>query len=122
VRKKQSKKIGYQTEPNFNYAAGKIVWDELRFDKRYFKHSYNVINILDLESGEFKQITRKTRLFSPSLSADGKKIVAVMIKEDNRSLLVELKSESGEITNRYPLSINQALQMPSYNKTGDKVI
>lgn len=119
---KTIKKIGYQTEPNFNYAAGKIVWDELRFDKRFFKRSYNVINILDLESREFKQITHKTRLFSPSLSADGKKIVAVMIEEDNRSLLVELKSESGEIINRYPPSINQALQMPSYNKTGDKVI
>jgi len=121
-KEKTVKKIGYQTEPNFNYAAGKIVWDELRFDKRYFKRSYNVINILDLESGAFKQITHKSRLFSPALSADGKKVVAVMIREDNRSLLVELKSETGKIIKEYLPKVGQALQMPSYNKAGDRII
>jgi hypothetical protein len=119
---KTVKKIGYQTEPNFNYAAGKIVWDELRFDKRYFKRSYNVINILDLESGAFKQITHKSRLFSPALSADGKKVVAIMIREDNKNLLVELKSETGELIKEYLPKVGQGLQMPSYNKTGDRVI
>lgn len=121
-REKTIKKIGYQTEPNFNYAAGKIVWDELRFDKRYFKRSYNVINILDLESGSYKQITHKSRFFSPTLSNDGKRIAAIMIKENNKSLLVELNSENGNIIEEYDQNIGTGLQMPYYNNTNNKII
>lgn len=119
---KTIKRIGFQTEPNFNYAAGKIVWDEIRFDKRFFKRSYNVINILDLKSGSYKQITHRSRLFSPALSSDGNKVIAVMIKEDNKSLLVELNSESGEIIKEHLPNDNQALQIPSYSKDGNRVI
>ncbi|MEJ7691755.1 MAG: hypothetical protein WKF69_01985, partial [Daejeonella sp.] len=50
-------KIGFQTESNFNYSHGKIVWDEFRYDKRYQKRSFNVINIYDLAAGTYKQLT-----------------------------------------------------------------
>lgn len=119
---KTLKKIGFQTEPNFKYAAGKLVWDELRFDTRYFKRSFNVINTLDIKSGLYKQITSKSRLFSPALSADGKKVVAVKVREDNRNLLVELDSETGVELKEYLTKSGQTLQTPSYNDLGDKII
>ncbi|SDM10715.1 hypothetical protein SAMN05421813_10651 [Daejeonella rubra] len=119
---KTLKKIGFQTEPNFKYAAGKLVWDELRFDVRYFKRSFNVINTYDIKSGVYKQITNKSRLFSPALSADGKKIVAVKVREDNRNLLVELDSETGTELKEYLTKSGQTLQAPSYNDSGDKII
>jgi len=116
------KKIGFQTEPNFKYAAGKIVWDELRFDTRYFKRSFSVINSFDIKNGIYKQITSKTRLFSPALSPDGKKVVAVKVREDNRSFLVELDAETGMELKAYLIKAGQTLQAPSYNDSGDKII
>jgi uncharacterized protein YunC (DUF1805 family) len=116
------KKIGFQTEPNFKYAGGKLVWDELRFDTRFFKRSFSVINTLDFKSGLYKQITTKTRLFSPALSLDGKKVVAVKVRLDNRNLLVELDAETGMELKEYLIKSGQTIQTPSYNNSGDKII
>src|SRR5690606_534119 len=54
-------KTGYQTEPHFNYAASKIVWDELRRHSRYGKRTYSVINLYDLQQKTYRQLTRKSR-------------------------------------------------------------
>lgn len=121
-RERILRKIGYQTEYNFRYAAGKIVWDELRFDKRYGKRSYSVINIFDLATDHVKQISHKSRLFSPSLSADAKTIVAVKISTSNLFSLIELNAENGSILREYPVKEGFSLQNPSYNEHGDQII
>ncbi|MDP3468374.1 MAG: hypothetical protein Q8S11_08565 [Daejeonella sp.] len=121
-RERTLRRIGFQTEYNFRYAAGKIVWDEFRIDKRYRKRSYNVINIFDLEHGQVKQLTHKSRLFSPSLSADAKTIVAVRISTSNRFSLIELDAENGSLLREYPVKEGFSLQHPSYNEQGDKII
>ncbi len=115
-------KIGFQTEYNFRYAEGKIVWDEIRFDKRFRKRSYNVINIYDIARAELKQISRKSRLFSPSLSADAKRVVAVKISTSNRFSLLELNAENGTILREYPIPEGFSLQSPAYNEEGDKIV
>jgi len=115
-------KIGFQTEYNFRYAAGKIVWDEFRLDKRYRKRSFNVINIYDLANNHVKQISHKSRLFSPSLSADGKTIIAVKINTSNLFSLIELQAENGTVLREYPVVEGYSLQNPSYNEQGDKIV
>ena len=115
-------KIGFQTEYNFRYAADKIVWDELRFDKRFGKRTYNVINIYDLTNGALKQITHKSRLFSPSLSPDAKTIIAVKINTSNLFSLIELDAKNGSILKEHPVKEGFSLQSPSYNEQGDKII
>lgn len=115
-------KIGYQETPNFSYSSGKIVWDEFRFDKRYHKRSYNVINIFNLNSRSFKQLTHKSRLFSPALSPDGKTIVAVKITESNNISLVEIDPETGEQLKEYANDQNFMIQIPAFNQNGTKLI
>ncbi len=115
-------KIGFQTEFNFNYAAGKIVWDEFRFDKRYKKRSFNVISTYDIGRREYKQISNNSRLFSPSLSRDGKTIVAVRVGRGNLFSLVELDAENGKELRDHPALPGLSLQTPSYNEEGNKII
>ena len=115
-------KIGYQEQPHFSYASGKIVWDEFRFDKRFQKRSYNVINIYDLEKKAYRQLTHKSRLFAPALSPDGKKIAAVNISAANRVTLVELDSETGQILREFSNPSNYMLQTPAFNASGDKIV
>ncbi len=115
-------RIGFQTESNFSYSGSKIAWDEFRYDKRYQKRSFNVINIYDLESGIYKQLTHKSRLFSPTLAPDGKSIAAVRIDLTNRSELIELDPENGRELRVFPNPDNYILQTPSYNNDGTKII
>jgi len=94
--------IGYQEQPWFSYAGGTIVWDEVRFDPRYRQRSYNVICSYNLQTKDYKKLSSKSRLFSPSISKDGQKIVAVQIDLSNKSNLVELNSTTGKIIYTYP--------------------
>ena len=114
--------IGYQTEPNLNYAANQVVWDEYRADYRYQQRSYNVICSYQIQTKTFKQLTHKSRLFSPSLSPDGKRIVAVKVSTENDFNLVEIDSESGKELKSYPNQANYTLQTPSFNARGDQII
>lgn len=114
--------IGPQIEPNLNYANGKVVWDEYRADPRFSQRSFNVICILDLETRKFRQLTTKTRLFSPALSSDGKKIIAVKASTENIFNLVELDAATGEEIKTFPNPKNYTLQTPQFNADGDQIV
>lgn len=115
-------KIGFQTEPNFKYAAGKVVWDELRLDNRFYKRSFSVINIYELKTKKLKQLSQKSRMFSPAISADGSKIAAVNSDLAGKFSLVELNSDNGQIIREYKIPDGLNLQTPSYNENGTKII
>ncbi|MES2447598.1 MAG: hypothetical protein V4546_10485 [Bacteroidota bacterium] len=114
-------KIAYQEQPWFSYANGTLVWDEIRVDPRYKQRSYSVICTYDFATKKKKQLTFNTRLFSPSISADGKKIVAVQIDLSNQSNLVVVNPQNGEIIQTIPNTENSILQTPALNSDGSKI-
>ncbi|MFA6277359.1 MAG: hypothetical protein WC622_11455 [Pedobacter sp.] len=118
---KELLKIGYQEQPWFSYGDGKLVWDEIRFDPRYRQRSHSVICMYNFATHTKRQLTFKTRLFSPALSADGKKIVAVQIDLSNQSNLVEVDSQTGKISKTYPNLENYSLQTPALNTDGTQL-
>ncbi len=125
IKEKKERKIlsiGSQTEPNLHYANHKIVWDEFRADPRFDQRSFNVICIYDLSTSKFKQLTSKSRYFSPALSPDGKKIIAVKVSLQNKFNLVELDAETGDEIKIYPNEHNFTLQTPSYNEDASEII
>lgn len=114
-------KIGYQEQPWFSYGSGKLVWDEIRYDPRYKQRSYSVICMYDFATGLKKQLTHRSRLFSPALSGDGKKMVAVQIDLDNLSRLVEIDLGDGKVKQTLGNSSNLILQTPALNQNGDRI-
>lgn len=121
-REQEVVKTGRQTEPNFSYAAGKVVWDEVRRHGRYGKRTYNVINIYDLHTRTHRQLTRRSRYFSPALSLDGKQVAAVEIDEGNAVSLVLLDAGTGNVISRFPSPANILLQTPAFDATGTKIV
>lgn len=113
--------IGQQEQPWFSYANGILVWDEMHYDPRYKQRSYSVIYRYNFGTKTAKQLSRKSRLFSPSLSADGKKIVAVKVTLDNKSNLVEMDAQNGHILKTFPNLNNYILQTPAFNAAGDVI-
>ncbi|MEJ6982290.1 hypothetical protein WG906_17630 [Pedobacter sp. P351] len=114
--------IGSQEIPWFSYASEKIVWDEFRFDTRYHQRSFNVINLYDIKQNSKRQLTHKTKLFAPALSPDGSTIIAVEISTSHKISLVELSAQTGKQIRRFPAPENHMLQMPAFNKNGNKII
>ncbi|RYG20366.1 MAG: hypothetical protein EOO07_05020 [Chitinophagaceae bacterium] len=123
-RNKNEKKlfsIAYQEQPWFSYANNLLVWDEIRFDPRYKQRSYSVICSYNFITKKRTQLTVKTRLFSPSLSADGKKLIAVQIDLSNQVNLVAVHPQNGTIIHTYPNKNNLMLQNPALNNEGSKI-
>ncbi|MHA4896317.1 TolB family protein [Pedobacter sp. PWIIR3] len=110
--------IAYQEQPWFSFSSNKIAWDEIRYDPRYRQRSYSVICTYDFDKKKVNTITHKSRIFSPSLSPDGKKIVAVMIDLSNKSNLVVLDAKTGKLLQSINNPQNLILQSPSFDKTG----
>jgi len=113
--------IAYQEQPWFSYANGTIVWDEIRYDPRYKQRSYSVICLYDLPTRRKRQLTSKSRLFSPTLSADGKKLVAVQVDLSNNFNLVELSLTDGKVVKTYPNPSKAILQTPALNADGSQL-
>ncbi|MFB2119924.1 TolB family protein [Parapedobacter sp. 2B3] len=115
-------KTGRQTEAHFAYAAGKIVWDEVRRHSRYGKRTYSVINVYDLQKNTYRQLTRKSRYFSPTLHPNGTQVATVAIDESNKVSLVLLDVGTGAPLASFPSPENILLQTPSFDPTGTKVV
>lgn len=115
-------RLGWQSEPHFSYAAGKIAWDEWRTNARYAKQVFNVINVHDIQTDRTRQLTHRSRLFTPSLNADGSQIVAVHVAGDNAVALVLLDVETGEELRRFPAPEGWMLQTPSFDPSSSKVV
>lgn len=113
--------IGYQEQPWFSYANDLVIWDEVRYDPRYRKRNYNIICSYNLKTKKVKKLSSTSRLFAPSLSADGKKIIAVKIELNNQCNLVELDAKSGSIIFTYPNPKNLILQTPSFDESGNTI-
>jgi len=113
--------IGYQEQPWFSLKNDLLVWDEIRYDPRYKQRSYSVICSYNLKTKKFKKLSSKSRLFSPSLSNDGKKIIASKVELNNQFNLVELDAGTGEILKTYPNPENEILQTPSFDQSGNRI-
>ncbi|MET3113699.1 hypothetical protein AAKU52_001428 [Pedobacter sp. CG_S7] len=113
--------IGYQEQPWYSYANGILVWDEIRYDPRFRQRSYSVICVYDRVTKKIRKLQSRSRLFSPSLSPDGKKVIAVEIDLSNKVSLVELDVASGSTTFRYPNPENLILQSPSYDENAELI-
>ena len=66
-------------------------------------------------------MSSRSRLFAPSLSGDGKKIIAVKFDLSNQCNLVELDARTGKVLYTYPNPQNEILQTPAFDESGNKV-
>lgn len=105
----------------FHVRGNRVVWAEREVDPRYGERSYLVIRTLDLSTGNVRRLTDRTRLFSPSLSPDGRTIVAVEFSRARRTTLVFLDAETGKETGRVEHAVQQPLLAPAWAPDGASV-
>lgn len=87
-------------DDQYSYRNGKIVYSAYKPDIRWGWKNYGEIRIVDIKSGQQKKITSKTKYFTPDISSDGNKIVAVNYETDGKCELHLLDAGSGNLLKR----------------------
>lgn len=87
-------------EDQYSYRNGKIVYAAYENDPRWRWREYSVLKLLDVQTGQQKKLTRRSKYFSPDISASGNKVVAIEMSENGKSELHILNANSGEVISR----------------------
>jgi hypothetical protein len=111
----------YQPGSN-SYSEGLLAWAEYEPDIRWANRNYSVIRTYDLTTKKIRNLTRKTRYFSPVLSPDAKSIVAVEITTDNKFSILIINSRTGEIKKRIKSIEGEVILTPGWSEDGQKIV
>jgi len=103
----------------FDYHDGKIIYASYRPNLRWGYRDYSEITLVDVKTGEETRVTKSTKYFSPSISNDGKRIVAVQVLPNGSNQLHVLGMD-GKLINALPNKDNLFYTYPKFY--GDHII
>jgi hypothetical protein len=87
-------------DEQFSYRNGKIVYSAYETDVRWGWKDYGVIKLLDVKTGKQQTLTKKSKYFTPDISSDGSKVVAVQNNNDGSSELHVINTGDGKVLRR----------------------
>ncbi|HLF47342.1 MAG TPA: hypothetical protein VI548_13015, partial [Chitinophagaceae bacterium] len=88
-------------DEQYSVKNGRVVYAAYKADPRWGWRDYSEIKLLDIATGKQITLTHRSKYFSPDISADGNKIVAVQNAADGSSELHLLDAGSGEVLKRF---------------------
>lgn len=86
----------------FSYRSGKIVYAAFQSDPRWTNRDYSVIKLLDIYTGQQKQVGFRSKYFSPDINAGGTEILAVQVSADGSNAICRLNAVTGELIKKLP--------------------
>ncbi|MFH1161598.1 MAG: hypothetical protein V1733_11745 [bacterium] len=119
-------RLGAYQDESHSFACNTVVWAEDRPDIRWENRSYSVIRKLEIRKKEIgklrvRDLTRRSRYFSPALSPDGSQVLAVRITEENRCFIDILGVSSGSLITTIPAPDNGLFLQPYWSPDGRKI-
>ncbi|MEO7043922.1 MAG: hypothetical protein ABI091_01355, partial [Ferruginibacter sp.] len=74
----------------FSYSNGKIVYASFQSDPRWTNRDYSVLQIVDIKTGKQKQLTHRSKYFSPDINAAATEILTVEVDPNGTNHLVTM--------------------------------
>ncbi len=105
----------------FSYQNGKIVYVSYQSDPRWANRDYSVIKLIDIYTGQQKQVTRRSKYFSPDMNADGTEILAVNVNPDGTNNLERIDAGTGAVILKLPNKRNYFFTQTKYINSGTAV-
>lgn len=115
-------KPGSTGTDNLTVQHGKIVWAELQQDIRWEHRNYPVLNVYNLQNGKKQRMVLRQRLFAPAIDPEGKRIIAVQVREDNTASLVIFCPDKRCIEKEYLVSDKDFYITPVWNADGKDIV
>ena len=106
----------------YSHAGGRIAYTRWRPHPRWSWREYGGITVTDIRSGRTRRIAGEMRYLSPSLSQDGRAIVAVLASPDGRNVLHILDAEDGTLIREVPGTDGLLPTHPVFGRDGREVV
>ncbi len=113
---------GYDFNESLSANDSLLCWNEKTYDPRWTNRDYSVIKIYNYSTKKLKQITKKSRLFAPSLANRSSKVVAVNVSETNDYSLRIYDIKTGEILNEFSTPDNSFFMFPRWSDDDKHII
>ncbi|MEP7254626.1 MAG: hypothetical protein ABI666_02565 [Ferruginibacter sp.] len=98
----------------YSYNNGKIVYASYQSDPRWTNRDYSVIKLLDIYTGQQKQLTQRSKYFSPDINKEGNEILAVNVNTDGTNNLHRLDAATGRLILQVPNPRNYFFTQTKY--------
>lgn len=98
----------------YSYKNGKIVYAAYQSDARWTNRDYSVIRLLDIYTGRQKQLTSRSKYFSPDINETGTEILAVEVKPGGSNNLVRMDAQTGKLVAVTPNKYNYFFTQTKY--------
>ena len=104
---------GFLNSGRVSCTGNQIVWDEFVPDVRWSNRNYSLIRSYNMSTGMTRTLGKQTRYFSPALSGNGTRVVAVEQTENQQFNLAILRMD-GTVEQLIPSPGNRFLQQPCW--------
>jgi hypothetical protein len=104
----------FVTDDYFSYRNGKVVYAAYQADPRWLNRSYSVIQLLDIYSNQQRQLTFKSKYFSPDINEAGSEVLAVQVNTDGSNNLHRINTSTGEVVAIVPNPNNYFFTQSKY--------
>lgn len=105
----------------YSYKNGKVVYAAYQSDPRWANRDYSVLKLLDIYTKQQRQITFKSKYFSPDINEDGSEIIAVSVNPDGTNTLCRINALTGGLIQSYPNQGNVFYTQTRYINTSTAV-
>ena len=104
----------YSIDNQFSYKNGKIVYASYRPNIRWGYSDYSDLHVLDIANSKEYTLTKHTKYFSPDITQDGKRIIAVNEKSNISCSLNLIDALSGNLIKVIPNKENLFYTYPKF--------
>lgn len=102
--------------------AGKIVWNEYRYDPRWQVRNFTVVKGFDTSKKKSKDISKRSRYAAAAISPDGSKVVTVESTTGYKFSMVVLDYTTGRVLKTFDNPNNELPGMPRWSPDGKSII
>lgn len=98
----------------FSYRNGRVVWAAARFDARWGWKDFSVIRVWDNATGHTKTVSPKGKFFSPDISENGEKVIAVATTTEMKYSLQLINARTALVEKQLPNPENWYYTYPRF--------
>lgn len=114
--------IGTTQDQSISVVGNSIVWSEILPDPRWQNRDYSVIRIHDIQKGDTKNLTSRSRYFAPVISPDNKHIATIKIDPKNHCSIEILELPNGKIIKNFQVAKNALVLKPAWSSDGQMLV